>query len=1303
MVDDFQLHDELIRLQEDVNTYAIPNEVVIEGLSASELDLYLNDITDKITESSDAIADIYVFDKIRSFLKNFPLLNLRTLARLLDVLLDAFEAEIKATAVDIDANQDDTFLDHRTALEMYGFLVHWFIASAEEKVLSNTTGRERTANARPKKGRGAAKRHDSEENFVDWNWATQKQKSLDLMTSVMELRMNKIWNLTPLRDSYVSMLTKTAHQIMENPANSKLVGVKAAVFRLLGVAVSKYNQGFAVQTTIMQNLQYYEHTGESMAEFLYVLSEQHGYSQVTDEILREISNKEFNDAQNKEVKEASNPKNFALFLVKLSELCPKALMKNLGLLVSQLDSESYTIRMANIEVIGNLITELAKSPDQGSNTHEQINSMFDILEERFLDINAFVRSKVLQVYLKILDLDAKFPIRREHLTKLATRHLEDKSSYVRKNAIKVLTKLINTHPFSMYGGELVLAEWERRQDDVQKQLEAIQPPEELQELPLDENRQAAEQRGTDDADKEPAKASSVNRADSDVEMEEADKENQESVDGGRTNAAEDSMPEEQIIDGPSAEKYNQLRLLKRFHEDAIHFIQQLHEVVPIVARLLASKTKAEVLEAMDFLVTANNYKIEAAAAGIKNMLHLIWTKDNSDEGKGVKAKLLQCYQSLYLEMDANLSEKDNINAIARNLIQLTFNTTLAELTSLEQLLSTLASEDEIDPEVIARLWAVYGVTKREIPRGQRRGAIIILGMLAKTKPEIAQEKIDLLLRIGLGEMGMNDLQLARFTCIALQRIGGTVKKEKGKELSEGVRLPMSHAIFQRIRQIVESPNTSSEWHQAINTIYLLGEHPDRLCAEIITARTEMVFQLSSAHAMDVDTTKIGTTDDDDEKEEFSSPQPDGVLTADPIQLSQLLFLVGHTAMKQIVHLEIVEAVLKRKKAANDDAKAKKTSGNSADDELEQVAGSAEDDIGEAVANIRERELLFGPDSLLATFGPILVHICSNNRVFHSRHLQIAATLALCKFMCVSAEFCETNLQLLFTILEKSDDAIIRSNLVIALGDMAICFNTIIDENISYLYKRLSDKDSLVKKNTLMVLTHLILNGMVKVKGQLGEMAKCLEDEDERISDLAKLFFTELANKDNAIYNNLPDIISNLSASENRLDEETFRKVMRFLFTFIDKDKQAENVIEKLCQRFRNTHDERLWRDIAFCLSLLPFKSDKSFKKLTEGLPFYQDKLHDGGVFQSFAEIIAKGRQFKTQKQEMKDSIDDFENKLNSFRTKGAEAQETEQIAITATKKASHRRGKAQAATTKKPRGRKAKPKKVIPSDTESED
>lgn len=174
-------------------------------------------------------------------------------------------------------------------------------------------------------------------------------------------------------------------------------------------------------------------------------------------------------------------------------------------------------------------------------------------------------------------------------------------------------------------------------------------------------------------------------------------------------------------------------------------------------------------------------------------------------------------------------------------------------------------------------------------------------------------------------------------------------------------------------------------------------------------------------------------------------------------------------------------------------------------------------------------------------------------------LQVTATLALSKFMCVSSDFCESHLQLLFTILEKSKNPAIRSNLVIALGDMAVCFSTLIDENISFLYNRLADDDTLVKKNALMVLTHLILNGMVKIKGQIAEMAKCLEDPEPRISDLAKLFFSELASKDNAIYNNLPDIISNLSNPETRIPEEPFRKIMKFLFSFDFAEKVCDSL------------------------------------------------------------------------------------------------------------------------------------------------
>ncbi|CAG8496958.1 6179_t:CDS:2 [Acaulospora morrowiae] len=140
-----------------------------------------------------------------------------------------------------------------------------------------------------------------------------------------------------------------------------------------------------------------------------------------------------------------------------------------------------------------------------------------------------------------------------------------------------------------------------------------------------------------------------------------------------------------------------------------------------------------------------------------------------------------------------------------------FNATLAELTSLEQLLSTIMNEEDISDEVIAKLWSVYSVSKKEILKAQRRDAIIVLSMLAKAKIEIVQEKIDLLLKIGLGSFGKTNFSLAKYTCITLQCLGGSKTKVKGLLNNDSIRLPMSHQIFHRLKQMIEIQTISQEW------------------------------------------------------------------------------------------------------------------------------------------------------------------------------------------------------------------------------------------------------------------------------------------------------------------------------------------------------------------------------------------------------------------------------------------------------------------------------------------------------------
>lgn len=60
--------------------------------------------------------------------------------------------------------------------------------------------------------------------------------------------------------------------------------------------------------------------------------------------------------------------------------------------------------------------------------------------------------------------------------------------------------------------------------------------------------------------------------------------------------------------------------------------------------------------------------------------------------------------------------------------------------------------------------------------------------------------------------------------------------------------------------------------------------------------------------------------------------------------------------------------------------------------------------------------------------------------------------------------------------------------------------------------RLNDSSVMVRIFAVKVLTNLILNDMIKVKGHVSEMARCLVDENERISILVRKFFKDLAKK-----------------------------------------------------------------------------------------------------------------------------------------------------------------------------------------------
>ena len=78
---------------------------------------------------------------------------------------------------------------------------------------------------------------------------------------------------------------------------------------------------------------------------------------------------------------------------------------------------------------------------------------------------------------------------------------------------------------------------------------------------------------------------------------------------------------------------------------------------------------------MIFLYPGGTLTSVSAQIAIKKMLHLIWSKDNcsmSEDGKelkGVRSCLLKCYCNLYFDPLPDMEPKQQVNRIAKNMIE----------------------------------------------------------------------------------------------------------------------------------------------------------------------------------------------------------------------------------------------------------------------------------------------------------------------------------------------------------------------------------------------------------------------------------------------------------------------------------------------------------------------------------------------------------------------------------------------------------------------------------------------------------
>lgn len=593
------------------------------------------------------------------------------------------------------------------------------------------------------------------------------------------------------------------------------------------------------------------------------------------------------------------------------------------------------------------------------------------------------------------------------------------------------------------------------------------------------------------------------------------------------------------------------------------YLMQLEKSIENLVFLLCSKNKAEVLDTIEFFETASCLKIKGAAKGLNSMWHLIYNITNQDHLKDIQESLMSSFQKIYL---SSQSEEQ-----VKGLIKLTYQMNVADKVCVEKILKLCMNEGWVTESVLNTLWMIFSHSNSQIPICQRQGAGLLLSWVSIPEKSILDScKFLTIIKILSKEQ---DYMLFQFSCKILQSL-----------IPNQTRLPATSEIFELISNLMIT--FGKDWYTfsqvAIQTIYKLCQQPTQVLNSVLHKLTPTLEKNSSN------------------------------------SLCMFCFVVGQVAIQQIVYLEEIDSVYRSKQK-------KQSNSRKSRDSLEKVVAPIEDIFTENILTIRELELLYGPRSLLGFYAPQIVNLAKQT---NHKTLKTFAATCVVQLMCVSKHFCKENLDFLLEMLRNLEDPMLVANLMIGLSDVIVSWSAVASDASLPLYASLAkDVPLMIKKNALMVLLHLILNGMVKVKGQLSNLALCLEDEDQRIVGLTNLFFSELATKDHALANNLSDLLSHLlNCSEN---ESTIQRVLRKLFSFLQlappREKFLESLLDKLGLRFKNAEDISFCRNLMFCVSLVPMdqSTEPKLRKFMDHFPLWAHKLTDEQTNKHFLDFLSK--------------------------------------------------------------------------------
>ena len=670
-----------------------PNEFRVETeYSIRELKLKLRDLQQDVQEKGSKFVLDGGFDVIYSVLTHFRKeLPPEFKQDALEILCHGTADVIRTTDFFLCSNEiSDTNAKKgfATRMKMIVYLLCQVIEMTEAEAQQQDSASIANAGGKNKRNRqNKAARMNAAEDGITWDWEMKRSETVTLIFRLLSLNLNSLFDPPVVEEEFINMVGNCMFRLLENPtiAHQRLRDVRVSIIQVIGLMNSKYNYSLSCRLKIVQGLKHFEHLVSPLAEAVEVFVLEFNCRSMVLEVVREITRLDTKELN----RDTSGTRSYSLFLIELSERLPENMKPCVSLLLLHLDGESYMLRKSILFVLAEMVGRIYSADNLDEGSKESRDQYLECLQDHIHDVNAHVRSGVLQAWNKLCS-NKFIPLNRQYaLLRLVVDRLQDRSSNVRKQAIQLLTALLQFNPFN---ATLPVEELKEQYELEKKKLDEMNPPDKAAEETQKLKQWIEIEKGLtehindevyNDEDKddlwENASPGEVHerirhhlikkKYGCAISLFDAAKkafpifQKLEDINGPEEEELETEEPQKKLnpvieqlrtiffmplTENPQRESQddqsqnNELtkqQFLVNYLKDSVSFANMINKALPVVCKLLGSKQVTDVLEAIQFFVSAWEFGVLNAMMGVRQMLSLIFSREQT-----VQTAVVQAYK-----------------------------------------------------------------------------------------------------------------------------------------------------------------------------------------------------------------------------------------------------------------------------------------------------------------------------------------------------------------------------------------------------------------------------------------------------------------------------------------------------------------------------------------------------------------------------------------------------------------------------------------------------------------------------------